>query len=53
MLGAVTNTIPSENDPLWIQTSLPIKLGGLGVLRALQLAPPAYLTSISVSDDLV
>ena len=37
----------SFDDICWIQTTLPIRLGGIGLCRASDLALPAYLASIS------
>lgn len=42
-LGSILNINMSESQ--WIQASLPIKLGGLGIRRAASLALPAFLAS--------
>ena len=52
-LGSVTNTLLTENDPAWMQASLPVKLGGLGVRSAAQVAPSAYLASVAATEELV
>ena len=43
----------SFDDIGWIQATLPIKLGGIGLHRASDLALPAYLASISASQSLI
>ena len=37
----------------WIQATLPIRLGGIGLRRASDLSLPAYLASISASQSLI
>ena len=53
ILGSVTNTLLAEDDQAWLQARLPVKLGGLGIHRATQIAPSAYLASVATSADLV
>lgn len=53
ILSSVTNTPLLQNDRAWTQASLPVKSGGLGVRGAVDLAPSAYLASISASAALV
>ena len=53
ILGSVTNILLKENDPAWMQACLPVKLGGLGVRRAVQVAPSAYLASVAAMEELV
>ena len=36
-----------------MQTFLPVNLGGLGVCRAVQVAPSAYLVSVAATEELV
>ena len=43
----------SFDDIGWIQATLPIRLGGIGLRRASDLALPAYLASISASQSLI
>ena len=43
----------SFDDIGWIQATLPIRLGGIGLRRASDLALPAYLASISASQTLI
>ena len=43
----------SFDDIGWIQATLPIRLGGIGLRRASDSAPPAYLVSISASRSLI
>ena len=57
LLKAITSKITNvqfhENDPAWTQASLPVKLGGLGIRSAVQLAPSAFLASAAGSSALV
>ena len=43
----------SFDDIGWIQATLPIRLGGIGLRRAFDLALPAYLAVISASQSLI
>ena len=43
----------SFDDIGWIQATLPIRLGGIGLRRASDLALPAYLASISASQSFI
>ena len=43
----------SFDDIGWIQANLHIRLGGTGLRRASNLAPPAYLASISASQSFI
>ena len=52
-LSIVTNTRLAAEDPAWIQATLPVKLGGLGIRSAVQIAPSAYLASVATSAELV
>ena len=42
-----------HNEKAWLQATLPVRHGGLGVSRATQLAPSAYLSSTAATADLV
>ena len=53
IVSGITNVHFGEACPSWIQASLPVKLGGLGIRSAVHLAPSAYLASTSASADLV
>ena len=53
IVSGITNVHFGEVCPSWIQASLPVKLGGLGIKSAVHLAPCAYLASTSASADLV
>ena len=53
IVSRISNCQFSVNDPAWIQCSLPVRLGGLGIRSALHLAPVAYLASSAASVDLV
>jgi hypothetical protein len=43
----------SLDDKRWLQASLPIKAGGLGIRRAEQVAPSAFLASYAATEHLV
>ena len=53
ILSRICNIPFSANDNLWLQASLPVRSGGLGIRSAVQLAPSAFLSSIFGSSDLV
>ena len=53
IMGEVTNTAVVSDDRAWKQASLPVKLGGLGVHSAVEVAPSAYLTSLHATSALV
>ena len=57
MLRSITSNITNisfqDLDPAWIQTSLPVKHGVLGIQSAVQLDPSAFLASAAGSSDLV
>ena len=52
-LSIVANTRLAAEDPTWIQATLPVILGGLGIHSAAQIAPTAYLASVAASAELV
>ena len=47
MLGHVTYICFSSKDSLWLQASLPVWCGGLGIRIAVQLAPLAFLSCVA------
>ena len=49
-LSPITNT--SLSDTQWLQASLPIKHGGLGIRQVRSLALPAFLASAASTSDL-
>ena len=53
IVSGITNIHFEESDPARLQATLPVKLGGLGVRSAVQLAPSAFLASAAASSDLV
>ena len=53
ILSEVTNTAVASDDRAWMQASLPVKLGGLGVRSAVELAPSAFLASMNKNAALV
>ena len=42
-----------EDNSAWIQATLPVKLGRIGIRRAVQLAPSAYIASAAGCSDLI
>ena len=52
ILGSVTNNLLERDSPAWVQASLPVKLGGLGIRSVVGVAPSAYLASSHASVDL-
>ena len=50
-VSTITNT--HLNNKAWTQASLPVKAGGLGIRSAEHLAPSAFLSSTSASNELV
>ena len=53
ILSTILNTHFGEDDPSWIQATLPIRCGGLGIQSAVQLALSAFLASAAVCHNLV
>ena len=53
IVSGITNVHFGEGSPTWAQATLPVKLGGLGIRCAAQIAPCAYLASTAASTDLV
>ena len=52
ILSGITNVSMGANS-VWVQATLPVKFGRLGVRRATQLAPSAFLASaVSCSNSL-
>ena len=51
--SAVSETLNiSLSDKAWLQASLPVRWGGIGVRRVVQLAPSAYLASAVCTTEL-
>ena len=53
ILSNVTNIRFEENDSSWLQATLPVNMGGLGIRSAVHLAPSAFLASADGSLQLV
>ena len=53
IMSEVTNTAIVSNDRPWTQATLPVKLGGLGMHSAVEVAPSAYLAPQHVSSALI
>ena len=53
IISEITNIRFPDDSASWSQATLPVRLGGFGIRRAVQLAPSAYLASTATSSDLV
>ena len=53
IVSSVTNTPLAQSEDAWLQASLPVRWGGLGVRSAVHVAPSAYLSSTAASAELV
>ena len=53
ILGIVTNTLLEPNSAAWSQATLPVRLGGLGIRSATDIAPSAFLASYHAVSELV
>ena len=53
ILSLVTNTLLERDSSAWMQASLPVKLGGLGIRSAVSVAPSAFLASTHSTAELV
>ena len=53
ILSHITNIRFEETDPSWLQATLPVNRGGLGIRSAVHLAPSAFLASADGSSQLV
>ena len=42
-----------DNDSAWLQASLPVRWGGIGIHRAVQLAPSTFLASAAGCSELI
>ena len=52
LLSTILN-VDLDNDSAWLQATLPVRAGGLGVRRAVQLASSAYLASAAGCSALI
>ena len=52
-LSKITNTPLTLSSPSWLQASLPVKFGGLGIRSAVDIAPSAFLASAHSTAPLV
>uniref|UniRef100_A0A1X7VG19 Uncharacterized protein n=1 Tax=Amphimedon queenslandica TaxID=400682 RepID=A0A1X7VG19_AMPQE len=52
-LSSLLNVPLCVSDPAWIQTSLPVRSGGLGFWSAVKLANSCYISSAAASSSLV
>ncbi len=53
IVSRITNITFTEDVATWSQATLPIRMGGLGIRRSVQLAPSAFLASAAATSDLV
>ena len=53
LLSSLLNVNLDYCDASWTQASLPVRMGGLGIRSAVQLAPSCFLLSAAASRDLV
>ena len=53
MVSQITNNIIHTDDPAWLQASLPVGNGGLGIRSAVHLAPSAFLASADATSTVV
>ena len=52
LLSEVIN-VDLSDDMTWLQASLPVRSGGIGIRSAIQLAPSAYLASAAGCKDII
>ena len=52
-LLCVILNVPLDDDSAWLQASLPVRSGGIGIRRSVQLAPSAYLASAVCCSELI
>ena len=45
--------VSMTSEPAWLQASLPVRAGGIGIRRTVQLAPSAFLASAAGCSDLI
>ena len=53
IVSSTTNIRFGDDDPAWLQASLPVRFGGLGFWSAVQIASSAFLASTAASSNLV
>ena len=53
MISQIANNDISTEDPAWLQASLPVASGGLGIRSAVHLAPSAFLASADAASSTV
>ena len=53
IMGEMTSTAVASNDRAWKPSSLPVKLGGLGIHSVVEAAPSAYLALLHATSTLV
>ena len=53
IMSEVTNMAVVNDHRAWTQASLSVKLGGLGVCSAVEVAPPVYLALLLVTSGLI
>ena len=53
ILNTITNNNMDADSPAWLQASLPVRSGGLGIRRAAQLAPSTFMASAAGCSGIV
>ena len=53
IISKITNNYLKQDDPAWLQATLPVGSGGLGIRSAVHLAPSAFLASADGTSFLV
>ena len=53
MVSQITNNTIRTDDPAWLQASLPVGNGGLGIRSAVHLAPSAFLASADAASTVI
>ena len=52
-LVCVILNVPLNDNSAWLQASLPVRSGGIGIRRSMQLAPSAFLASAACCSELI
>ena len=52
-LVCVILNVSLDDNSAWLQASLPVRSGGIGIRRSVQLAPSVYLASVACCSELI
>ena len=52
-LVCVILNVPLDDNSAWLQASLPVRSGGIGIRRSMQLAPSVFLASAACCSELI